>query len=174
MRESNKLAVVYTRDFGLIYVAVQSVRESTSKLKSHLQTYSLVELDIVQGREIWRLTGIHERYSSLKYVHTKWYPFMEKIASTIQRLCPGEEVNSGVWNDIEQLFEILVKNPDVNEVLLEVVFLTRLLNNLGYWSGNEIIISSESMVSSDVLEYVSVHKRSLITRINRGLQKSQL
>lgn len=175
MRESNKLAVLYTRDFGLIYVAVQSVREATSKMKSHLQTYSLVEVDLVRGRDMWRLTGIHERYSSLSYAHTKWYPFIEKMSSIVQRLCPGEEVNENVWNDIEQLFEVVAgKNDAVDEDSLEIAFVARLLNNLGYWSGNEVIISSQSMISPEVIQYLSLNRVQIVKHINRGLQKSQL
>lgn len=175
MRESNKLIVLYTRDFGLVYVAAQSIREQSSKMKAHIQTYSLVDVDLVQGKDIWRLTGVHERYSSLKYVQTQWYPFMEKISLMVKRLCPGEEVNSGIWDDIYQLFELIFQeHTDIDESVLELVFLSRLLNHLGYWSGNEVTVSTEHMYSPDIFEYVSKHKSQIIKNINRGLERSQL
>jgi len=175
MRESNKLAILYTEDFGLIYVAVQSVRAASSKMKSHLQTYSLVDVDLVRGRDIWRLTGIHEKLSSLSYVHTQWYPFIEKVSSMVQRLCPGEEVNHELWSDIEQLFRLVTEDRDhVDVLLLEIIFIARLLNNLGYWSGNEIVVTSEILYSPEVVSYVSLQKREVIKRINRGLEISQL
>ena len=62
-------------------------------MKAYLQSYSLVEIDLVRGRDIWRLTGIHEDLPSLPLVSGSWYPLLEKLASVVYRLCPGEEAH---------------------------------------------------------------------------------
>ena len=175
MKESNKLAVLYTRDFGLVYVAAQSVRELSSKMKSQLHSYSFVEVDLVRGRDIWRLTGIHEKYHVLKYVGSKWYPFMTKVAGTIKRLCPGEEPHEGIWNDIEKLEEIISQGSTaVTSHELEIIILARLLYHLGYWSGHETLVEADNCIDLEVLAYLKKHQTSLIVDINEGLQGSQL
>ena len=65
MRESNKLVVLYTREFGLIYASTQSIRELKSKMRFHTNALSLVDVDVIRGRDIWKITGIHENISSL-------------------------------------------------------------------------------------------------------------
>ena len=183
MRESNKLAVLYTRDFGLIYVAAQSIREAKSKMKAHLHTCSLASVDLVRGRDIWRLTGIHEDLSSLSFAGTKWFALLDRYSSSLKRLCPGEEPNFDLWDDISELYEYI--REDLSQphkkifskedvAIIEIVLMARSLNHLGYWSGDELPLTSKHIYSSEIIDYVSTHKSLMFKKINEGLRRSQL
>lgn len=180
MRESNKLAMLYTRDFGLIYVSAQSIREERSKLKAHLHAHSLVSVDVVRGRDIWRLTGIHEEQSSLQLSSSPWYPLLDRYATSLLRLCPGEEANEELWQDIAKLFALIAQyqhNKTLSKPLIshiEIILMARALDHLGYWSGKEPVIESQEIYNQELANYVQGHKQSLIKNINQGLQRSQL
>ena len=54
--EDSKLLRLYTRELGLVYAHAQGVRKLSSKLRFTLQDFSLATVDLVRGREIWRVT----------------------------------------------------------------------------------------------------------------------
>jgi recombinational DNA repair protein (RecF pathway) len=173
MRESNKLVVLYTQDFGLIYVTVQSVRKLESKMKHHLQSLSLVSVDLVRGKNIWRLVGIHEEHPSLSFVQTPWYPLLDKYRILIQRLCPGEEDNQELWLDISHVFDLMKQEIEVLPEF-EIILTMRLLNHLGYWSGQELPIVNSSVDNQESVEFVRKNNTPLIIKINEVLRDTQL
>src|SRR5690606_33112169 len=83
MREANKLIILYTRQFGLLFVSSQSIRVLSSKMRFHTSSLSLVDVDLVEGRDIWKLTGIHENISALTLAGTSWYDLSSNIARVI-------------------------------------------------------------------------------------------
>lgn len=173
VKEANKIAVLYTRDFGLIYVSAQSIRMNHAKMRYHLQYLSLVEVDLVRGREFWKLVGIHEILPSLSFVTTDWYSFLDKLATILYRLNQGEESNQILWNEIDYLFFYLKDHSYEN--LFEFVVMVRVLSSLGYWQGDEIIVYSLSPYDdTEVLDYVQQHRLTLVTKINTSLRQTQL
>lgn len=173
MRESNKLVYLYTRDFGLIYANLQSVRELQAKMRSHAQTLSLVDVDVVQGRDIWKITGMHEYIPSLPFVGTGWYGFFDTIALLLIRLCTGEEIHEGLWSEIEALFELKESDRDINFETLEILIVTRILYFLGYWQGNESWVYVSGYDQS-FFDDISAKKPMLVQKINQSLADSQL
>ena len=173
MRESNKLAVLYTRDFGLVYVGAQSIREARSKMKPHLQSLSMVDVDLVRGREVWRLTGIHENLASLNFVQKLWYPLLDRISSTIQRLCQGEEPHIELWQELDTLYQS-VREEEVFDETIEVVALCRILNSLGYWSADVLSVTTKDPYGKESLLFARENNMLLIKNINKGLIDSQL
>ena len=177
MRESNKLLVLYTEKFGLIYVSTQSVRELKSKMRFHTNTLSLVEVDLVRGRDIWKLTGIHEQYSSLVFAGTRWYSLVHRLAVLLLRLCSGEEPHDEVWQDLKKIYTYLQEQHALSKLdyeAIEIIFVTRLLYYLGYWEGEEEILSSKDPFSKDIYPEIFKNKNYFIQRINEGIQSSQL
>lgn len=171
-QESNKLLIMYTRDFGLLYIAAQSLRSAHSKMKYHTLVYSLVDIDVVRGKDLWRLTGIHQRVSSLSFVEKEWYPLLEKLASLLVRLIPGEEPHPEVWYELGRLY-MLIEQDSFHESI-EYIIITRILHHLGYWSGSEPIIHDEEPYTEARYQWVEEHKRELVKKINQGLTDSQL
>jgi hypothetical protein len=55
--EKNHFITLFTREFGMIRAKAQSVRVSDSKLRYALQEYSYIEVSLVKGKDIWRITN---------------------------------------------------------------------------------------------------------------------
>ncbi len=174
MRESNKLLWLYTERFGLIHVSLQGVRELSSKMSFHSHALSLVEVDVVRGRDIWRMTGIHENISSLSFVDLPWYGFFARLSTVLVRLCPGEEVNTTLWADIITLFDLMKEDQDVDLSILEIIVLVRVLYHLGYWDGHEVLLEGHDLYHVDMRSYAEQHRTVLIQLINQSLKDSQL
>jgi DNA repair protein RecO len=174
MRESNKLLILYTERFGLIYTTTQSIRELKSKMRFHSNALSLVKIDLVRGRNIWRITGIHEQESSFQFVGTDAYSILGKSSSLLLRLCSGEEPHEKIWQNIELLFKHLQNSTLENSEVLEIIFASRLLYHLGYWDDQESFITTENPYLAEVFADVMTGKNSYIQKINQGIIDSQL
>jgi len=177
MRESNKLITLYTKRFGLIYAAVQSVRKLESKMRFHVHTLSIVDIDLVEGRDIWRITGIHEYHPSHGFAGTSWYELADRIAHILMRLCAGEEPHEQLWKDISSLYILIHKHQDTeaeSHQVIELIMISRTLYHLGYWEGEELFIHDPEPFSPACYKEVLSDKKKIMQKINQGIQDSQL
>lgn len=175
MRESNKLVLLYTERFGLIYGTLQSIRELKSKMKFHTQTLSLVDVDIIQGRDIWRIVGIHEREPSLGFVGTPFYPFMNNIADLLLRMLQGEESHTEIWDDLLFLYTTAKDTLTESDYqALEIIVVVRLLYYLGYWNGDTECIEPNNFLTTELFNTVLNNRKKYIQSINQGIKDSQL
>lgn len=173
MRESNKLLVLYTEKFGLIYCVMQSVRELKSKMRYHSNRYSLVTVDLVQGRDIWRITGMHEEISSLGFAGSLWFDLIGNFTQLINRLSNGEESDETIWKNIEYLYNNYRDINESNQFYYEIIFSIRLLHNLGYWEGNEIFLDTIEY-KQEYFDYIQEYKNYLVSTINQRITDTQL
>ncbi len=59
--EANKLFWLFTRDHGLVVALATGVRLAGAKLKGQTRDYTVLDVDLVQGREVWRLvSAVHD------------------------------------------------------------------------------------------------------------------
>src|SRR3989344_2260267 len=56
--EAGKYYNVFTRDLGMIYATAQGVRKISSKLRFVLQDFVYLKIDLVQGKDFWRVTSV--------------------------------------------------------------------------------------------------------------------
>lgn len=175
MRESNKLLVAYTEKFGLMYISTQSIRELKSKMRFHAHSLSLVDIDIVEGRGIWKLTGIHEQLSSMKIVGTIAYELLSDVASVIMRLCNGEDPQEDLWRDISilytKIFTSTIEEDEKN--IIEIIMAVRILYHLGYWEG-DVILCQKDIFIEEQYQYVLDNKKKLVAGINEAFIETQL
>ncbi len=174
MRESNKLVFLYTQKFGLLYASMQSVRKLQSKMRYHVHPYSLVDVDLVSGRNIWRITGIHENISSFLFAETPWYRLLSLVSETLLRLCRGEEKNELLWNEIVIFFENIKDEYEIFIMEYEYIIMIRILYTLGYWNDEDIILKTKNPYQKNFFKYVHEHKIEYIKKINQSLHDSQL
>ncbi len=176
--EANKLLSVYTLEHGLIYAAAQGIRLSKSKLRFALQDLSYAKVDLVRGRDIWRVTSATP-ISTFAFARSnrESLSLMLRISKLIERLCNGEEGNAEVFSDILQAFVRLddpVIQTETREAL-ELHLVLRILHQLGYIGDSADLASYlgggfEDRHPQDVLS----DKKSIVLAINRALRESQL
>jgi len=178
MGEANKMLAIYTREMGLVWAAARGVRLHKSKLRFTLQDFSYVNVDLVRGKELWRVTSAR---------HISSFPFARSSASSLlmitrvskllERLCVGENPSENIFDDFIQALYLLDDEnmtPHSQEAL-ELHLVLRIMNSLGYIGDSDIL--SKYLCSSfdqSKTESLLKERQSIIAYINKALNESQL
>lgn len=58
--ENDFVYKVWTKDFGIIFVLARSIRKINAKLRMNAKKNEFLNMTLVKGRDVWRLTGVEE------------------------------------------------------------------------------------------------------------------
>lgn len=176
--EANKMLTIYTREMGLVRALAQGVRLHKSKLRFTLQDFSYVNVDLVQGKELWRVTSA-KHISSFPLARSGAFSLvlMTRVSKLIERLCTGESPNENIFDDFIQALYLLDDEniSSSSQEALELHLILRIMNSLGY-IGDSAILSKYLSSSFDYSKTKSLLKerQSIIAYINKALNESQL
>ncbi|MEI6660104.1 MAG: DNA repair protein RecO [bacterium] len=176
--EANKFITIYTREMGLVRAVVQGVRLHKSKLRFALQDLSYSKIDLVRGRDVWRVTSA-AHISSFPQARSdsESITLIARISSLIARLCDGEEPQIGIFDDFIQALHILDTDKVESAVreALELHLVLRIMSKLGYIGDSELLASylSESFDHTKT-EGLLRERKSIIAHINKALNESML
>lgn len=176
--EANKMLTIYTRELGLVHAMAQGIRLSKSKLRFTLQDFSYAKIDLVKGRDIWRVTSAANISSfPVARINRDSIVFMSRMASLIDRLCRGEESNDVVFDSIIQAFTLLDDDsfsPDSRSAL-ELHTVLSIVHALGYvGESDDITDYLGGEFNHDKTDKLLKEKKSIISHINRALRESGL
>lgn len=176
--EANKMLTIYTRELGLVHAMAQGVRLSKSKLRFTLQDFSYAKIDLVKGRDIWRVTSATS-ISSFPVLRSNRDSilFMARMASLIDRLCRGEESNTEIFDLLIQSFHLLDDEGFSGEsrTALELHTVLGIVHSLGYiGDGDEISEYLGGEFNHSKTQKLLNEKRSIVSHINRALRESGL
>lgn len=176
--EANKMLSIYTLEHGLINAMAQGIRLHKSKLRFGLQDLSYAKIDLVRGRDIWRVTSATP-INTFAYarLNKENLAFMLRVSKLIERLCSGEEGNSIVFIDTVQAFMVLDDENIKTETreALELHLVLRILHNLGYIGDNlDLATYLGGGFEEEKMQEVLFNKRSIVLAINQALRESQL
>lgn len=163
--EANLDVAFFTRDFGKITARVQSARKHESKMRMHLTRYNHVMIDVVRGKAVWRLTGIHAMGNLSVFRDEKFLSAWYRIISLAEHLVRGEEPHP----DLFELF-INIGSWKGSTGGLEVFGVIQVLHLLGYW--HELLVSS--VPNEEILEQCIARKKELVKMINESLEATQI
>lgn len=176
--EANKFISLYTRELGLIRASAQGVRLGKSKLRFALQDFSYSKVDLVRGRDIWRITSATPvSLFSFARTHKEKILFMVRINSLIDRLCAGEESNSQIFDSVLQAYTLLDDEDfDMTKYeALELHTVLSVLHSLGYIGDSDLLARYLGKdFDSDNTEFILKERTSIISHINRALRESGL
>lgn len=147
-READRIYSILTRDLGLIQASAIGVRKEASKLRGHLEPFTLSIVSLVRGKEYWRVTSagyVQSISSSL---------FTARPLALLEKLIQGEAPNVELFNAVE---EALVTNKS-HSAMSEMHLVSQILFHLGYLKKSDLNLSS----------------KLLLTAINEGLHASHL
>ena len=175
--EAGKYYSIFTRDLGMIYASAQGVRKISSKLRFVLQDFSYVKLDLVRGKDFWRLTSasktnklenISKRPEALKV--------FVNVSRLLKRLLAGEDANENLFIDLLNGFSILEKYETAEDLRnIEAIMVLRILNNLGYIGGNEVLKDLvKSPFEVELVLKVAESRAKILSEINKALQETHL
>jgi DNA repair protein RecO (recombination protein O) len=175
-READKYYLIFTKDFGLIYASAQSVRKLSSKLRFVLQDYTYVKIDLVRGKDFWRITSASKTNKLDNLLKDKEvFQIFINISRLLRRLLAGEEPNEILFNNFLKGLLILEKTKNKKELgNIEALIVLRILNNLGYIGQNDALDTLISSPFEDIVLEIGQHRIKILKEINRALKETQL
>ena len=175
--ESAKYYHILTKDLGMIVASARGVRKLSSKLRFVLQDFSYVKLDLVRGKDFWRITsaGKTGKLEGLSR-NTECLRVMNNIFRLLKRLMAGEEPNHKLFMDTLKGFSFLEdKAHSQNIQNIEVIIVLRILEKLGYIGNKKSLVGLSSSPFEERMVLEAAHKRKDILReINRALKETHL
>jgi len=202
VREADKVFYIYTRDFGLVVALAKAVRKLSSKLRYNLQDFYYVNLDLVRGREVWRVTNAERvrppgdspyLMGGTVPANASAFPdpimhnqsvflFLSNFFRLIRRLVPGEDPNPNLFQHLVDVYKFIRENQlrqpadDPREFAsFECLAVLRLLHHLGYIAlDKNMSIFVTSILDKKVLSEAAGQHVSLIRQINDSLKETQL
>lgn len=176
--EADKILTLLTKEMGLIRAMAQGIRLNKSKLRFALQDFSLANIDLVRGKEYWRLTSAKSINTfSLIPKNTEIITLVRRVFKLVERLVLPELQNEEIFDDLVFFLNFLnsreVKKKEVEAV--EILIVLRLLNNLGYiGSHKETEKHTQEKLKNINIENILRDKKIIISYINKALSQSQL
>jgi DNA repair protein RecO len=175
--ESGKYYHIFTRGFGLITASAQGVRKMSSKLRFVLQDFAYIKIDLVRGKDFWRVTSASKTnmLGNLSKI-PEALRIVVNISLLLRRLLAGEDTNEILFADLLKGLSILEKSTKEEEFRnIEMIIVLRLLNNLGYIGGNKIPQTlTKSPFEEDLIFEVSDNRALILSQINKALKESHL
>ncbi len=176
--ESNRVYKVFTEELGLILGTAQSVREGKSKLRYTLQDFSIVNVDLVRGKEVWRIVsaGGHQTLGTIKKDPVRLKLFAS-YSFLLSRLLHGEGRDQELFDEIVRVADFIEKTAIPQELTLsfEALSTMRVLVHLGYMDqeGYEKFLSKNTY-SVSILENFEKIRSKVLHKINTSLSASHL
>ena len=176
--EGDRMLYCYTRLLGLVAAHAKSLREGRSKLRYALQTFAHAEIDLVHGKNGWKLISAHpiDSFSTL-WRHPSKRQIIAEHAHLIRRLIQGEERHELLFDDI--LAGLRFLSHIENEVELrsgELILVVRMLARLGYWSGEAAFapLLAPNGWTPESLRLAKEFRTPLLLEVNQALHLSHL
>jgi len=173
--ESNKTYKLLTREKRLLYAHGQGVRELKSKNRYALQTGCLLEVTLVRGREVWRITGARDPIAATSQESVV---YKRKILHLIGNMLAVEDPVEEVFDVLSEGYRAFSEFSDSKVPLVEVVTLVRLMDKLGFVArpvtepALEMFLGT-SQISESILNAALEHRRMLVLRINSALEEAK-
>ncbi|MEI8339069.1 MAG: recombination protein O N-terminal domain-containing protein [bacterium] len=180
--ESSLFVFLLTERFGLVGAVATGIRHLKSKLRYSLVDFSLIEVSLVRGKEVWRLTGARKEFDHHHKLSVKNPGFVlwVKILSLIRRLTTGEEAHQELFTLLKTFFDFIryeAEKLSPQQLMdLEVLMVIRILRVLGYFGEErelEPFISTHEWKIEEINNFTK-QRRLAVQKINDALKETQL
>jgi DNA repair protein RecO (recombination protein O) len=177
--EANRVFSLLTREMGLIHAVAQGVRLNKSKLRYALTDYAQAKIDLVRGKETWRVTSASPvtSFPNIRS-HIKGINLLASVSKLLRRLIRGEsEAQEAIFDDTLLAYQFL-ESREYDAHIYEVVELTlvlRILKHLGYIGDSSFAEEYTSApFAPEMIDPARFEKKTIIFEINRALRESHL
>ena len=175
--EAGKYYFIFTRDLGMIKASAQGVRKISSKLRYVLQDFAYLKIDLVAGKDIFRLTNASKTNKLEQIIRqSENLKVFTSIARLLRRLLAGVEPNETLFSDLLRCLSVLEKaqtKEDLHDI--EIIIVLRILNNLGYIGADDKLdVLVQSPFQENVIFEVSKNRKKILSQINKALKETHL
>ena len=175
--ETGKYYSIFTRNLGMITASAEGVRKMSSKLRYVLQDFSYLKIDLVQGKNMFRITNASKtNILELITKQPETFEIFANIARLLKRLLAGVESNEALFVDLSNGLLVLEKANTKEDLRnIEAIIVLRILNNLGYIGENNVLKNlTRSPFEEDLIFNVSKSRTYVLQQINRALKETHL
>lgn len=175
--ETGRYYSIFTRDLGLVYASAQGVRKMSSKLRFILQDFSYLYIDLVQGKDFWRVTSA-SKTNELEQLskNRTTLKIVSNISNLLKRLLAGVECNHALFAELVNGLSVLEKTKTPEELQnVEAIIVLRILSNLGYIGGDEILQNLiKSPFEENLIFEATKSRKQILSQINKALKETHL
>ncbi len=175
--EADRLVHVFTEDLGLVSAVAKSVRSVKGKLRYSLQDGAFSRVNLVRGKEVWRVTDAEE-LSRISFAESpETARTIAGIFSFVRRFIHGEGREEGVYEALSESFSFLTYEQSVEEITREeqnnllLLAMWRILYALGYVEEGEYI---QGEINKNILSEFSKKRTQVLHKINEAMKDSHL
>ncbi len=175
--EAGKHYSIFTRELGMVLASAQGVRKMSSKLRFILQDFSYLKIDLVQGKDFWRVTNVSKSNMFEQVIKDpRTFKVLANISHLLKRLLAGIEPNVILFDDLLNGLSILEKSATKEELSnIEAIMVLRILNNLGYIGEEESIKTFiKSPFEKNLVFEISKNRTKILSQINQALKETHL
>ncbi|MFH1781347.1 MAG: DNA repair protein RecO [Patescibacteria group bacterium] len=128
---ADRFYIIYTKDFGKVFVKAAGVKKPVSKLSGHLEPFCLSEFFIARGKKINRLAGAKqvECFYNLKKDYEK-ISVASYLCEIYDELIKDESPDRDLYEILEFNLKYLNEN-DINWIVIKASIL-KILSKMGY------------------------------------------
>ncbi len=133
VREYDQTIFLYTRENGKLEVLAKGIKKIVSKNSANLEALSLVEVEIIKGKDIEYLTRVqpvkffHQIYFDLDKLYLAAY-----ICDLINKhILPGEK-DEAIFDLLVSFFDFLNQAASIHSYQLAAAFIIKLWHQLGF------------------------------------------
>ncbi len=173
--EANRRVWLFTEEFGLVVAVVQGVRKVGAKLQMQLVDYAFVSVDLVRGRDVWRLVSISSAHAPLLHEPRKTLArsFVRSLGA-VERFCHGEEANPALFAHLVACQNLLGESG-LDERAYDTVSLWKVMTILGYGSVTpEVQPLFEAPLREAVQMLTDTARKQLVRDINEVIEHTHL
>lgn len=175
--EAGKYYNIFTRDLGMVYACAQGVRKMSSKLRYVLQDFSYIKLDLVVGKNIFRITTASKTGKLEKLTRQiDNFKILVNITNLLKRLLAGVEPNEILFDELLQGLQILEKTKTKEDLHnIEIILVLRILNNLGYIGSDDVLQNLiKSPFEDNLIFEIPKWRTQVLRQINKALRETHL
>jgi len=88
--EDSRLYFLLTEDLGLVLAQATGVRLLKSKLRFHLSLFDLARVELVRGKNIWRITSARSEAEAGKFYRSQNVDVFARLSRLVRRMVHGE------------------------------------------------------------------------------------
>ena len=173
--EADMTILLFTKELGMILAVAKSVRSAKSKLRYSLQIGSVSKVDLVKGKQVWRVISATP-IDRINVLDTETRAVVAKAVRFVKRMVDKEKEERGIYSDLESLLFSTKKGHSKEKLAeIELVFYLRSLFGLGYIANNtefREILSREYSISE--LETLPLPRKKILDAIKNAIYESHL
>ncbi len=174
-KEADKMFWLFSRELGLVVAIATGIRKSGAKLKGQLVDYAFVDVDLVQGRDVWRLVSATEVHNPLEgnVTHPLARAYVRTLA-TLERFLIDEGVHEELFAHIVECGEYF-NHATVEAKIYDTLAIWRTLVHLGYIAVQENELGFFNIPFAQAVELIDEETRKrFIGLVNETITQTHL